>query len=584
MIRILLLSVLLGPSPFIVPPPNNTAASGVTAFGSGTCTGADSTLYDNNGGAVGCPKLTDVAPQGQMFRAQPAFPGGTQTAAISVWCGGQDETTVTIDDFSQCEDSTVTTTVVNSNDASTPVTLTESELGGNDWNAVTSNAVTATNLAAQLNDGNPDGVTATAVSNVVRIVLDPDTCIVTLARSVAACCTVSVGTAGVNSSRRTLDMNALPIVNVGAAGTDFSATGGLTTADGITISANGLNVTGASVFQTGMTLNSFLYFNMGTTAGDATQTGFIYNTSQTPDSGMLALNTDSRVFLIAEKPDAATDFAKAQQTNPTLCLQSADATTTTDRICLAHNQTDGVLSTDGGALSIAPATSITNVTGIMNFTGSTRINTNTIYGVANAANNDTDGGIGVLTTQTPDALSLMVPDALNKLLLIYDYGDRGTDFAMAAPANPTLCLQSSDQTSITDRICMTHDQTDGAISTASGDITIQPNGGDLTIAGIVSPPSLATITVDAATTFAITRNVHLLDCTGPETIATITGGLPGALLTLIATDAECTFTDTNDGGADTLDLDANITTADDMVIMLVRDATAWHQAAPEQAN
>lgn len=48
-----------------------------------------------------------------------------------------------------------------------------------------------------------------------------------------------------------LDMNANEIVNIGAAGTDFSGTGGLTTAAGIIASAGGISATGGITITTG---------------------------------------------------------------------------------------------------------------------------------------------------------------------------------------------------------------------------------------------------------------------------------------------------------------------------------------------
>lgn len=57
------------------------------------------------------------------------------------------------------------------------------------------------------------------------------------------------------------------------------------------------------------------------------------------------------------------------------------------------------------------------------------------------------------------------------------------------------------------------------------------------------PVSIQSVTVDGATTFAVTSNVVLLACTGAETINTITGGVSGMLLTLEHTDTECTIAD-----------------------------------------
>lgn len=180
---------------YIQPPSASTSSVGYEATGVGVCAGVDSALFDSNG-AVGCEKRTNIAPQGLLLRPQPGFPNNTTTAANLILAGGQDNSTITIDDYTLCEDDTVTITVINSNGTSTATVLTESELGGADWNAVTSNNQTATNLAAQLNDGTPDGVTATASSAVVSIVIDEDTASLVLAEFDGTCTTVAVGTRG----------------------------------------------------------------------------------------------------------------------------------------------------------------------------------------------------------------------------------------------------------------------------------------------------------------------------------------------------------------------------------------------------
>ena len=185
----LIASILLGPSPVIVPPPQGNSPSGVTAYGSGTCIGADSAVYDNNG-AQGCQKLTDVAPQGIMVRPQPAFAGGTQTAADTVICGGQDETTIAIDDYTLCGTDIVTVTVYDSNGSSTATVLTEAA----DWTAATSNAATCTSLATAV--AALSGVGATCSTATVRVTLDTGTGSVTLTEGDETCTTVSTGTRG----------------------------------------------------------------------------------------------------------------------------------------------------------------------------------------------------------------------------------------------------------------------------------------------------------------------------------------------------------------------------------------------------
>jgi len=56
----------------------------------------------------------------------------------------------------------------------------------------------------------------------------------------------------------------------------------------------------------------------------------------------------------------------------------------------------------------------------------------------------------------------------------------------------------------------------------------------------------STLTVDGATTVQITRDHHVLACTGPESINTITGGSQGMLLILQHTDTDCTLVDDDD--------------------------------------
>lgn len=62
-----------------------------------------------------------------------------------------------------------------------------------------------------------------------------------------------------------LDMNGFLILNIGAAGTDFTAGGGLTTALGITVTSGGITVTGDSTVTGDVTLNGELTITSTTT-------------------------------------------------------------------------------------------------------------------------------------------------------------------------------------------------------------------------------------------------------------------------------------------------------------------------------
>lgn len=79
--------------------------------------------------------------------------------------------------------------------------------------------------------------------------------------------------------------------------------------------------------------------------------GFRYSTAQTPDAPVMETGTAANLWIFAERADSNFDFAHAQQTNPTLFVHSANQSTT-QWLGLAHNATDGVISTGTGALSL----------------------------------------------------------------------------------------------------------------------------------------------------------------------------------------------------------------------------------------
>lgn len=166
--------------------------NGISITGVGTCSGADAVVYDNNG-VAGCQKLTDVAPQGVLFRPQPAFAAGAQSAAKAVIAGGQDETKCAIDGADpsvSCagDNDSITVTVIDSNGAIVATTLTE----GTAWTASASVATTCASLASAVDA--LAGVGATCTSPNVLITLDLTTAAVALAESTAGCTTVATGT------------------------------------------------------------------------------------------------------------------------------------------------------------------------------------------------------------------------------------------------------------------------------------------------------------------------------------------------------------------------------------------------------
>ena len=131
----------------------------------------------------------------------------------------------------------------------------------------------------------------------------------------------------------------------------------------------------------------------------------------------------------------------------------------------------------------------------------------------------------------------------------------------------------------------------GAISNVAANTSLNLND-NIQQTGITAQAA-ATITVEAVTTFVATRNVLTLECTGAESVATITrpSGVSGSgLLILHHGDTDCTLTDTDDGAADTIDLDevdvaaALNVGADDRTVMLSHDGTLWRQVGKIVTN
>jgi len=109
-------------------------------------------------------------------------------------------------------------------------------------------------------------------------------------------------------------------------------------------------------------------------------------------------------------------------------------------------------------------------------------------------------------------------------------------------------------------------------------------GGDITTSdGAVAAAveTVATLGV-GATTFAVDANVCIITGDGGgNTVATITGGVAGQLLTLIFVDGLVVISNNDGHGANTVDLDGanDFTSADDSVLQLVFDGTSWYKVS-----
>ncbi len=105
--------------------------------------------------------------------------------------------------------------------------------------------------------------------------------------------------------------------------------------------------------------------------------------------------------------------------------------------------------------------------------------------------------------------------------------------------------------------------------------------GLVTVTGKLTSTATTPATLAAsATTFAVTSNVATVTGDGGgNTVATITGGVSGMVLTLIFTDALITITDTAANTADTVNLSAAFTSSAADTMTLVHNGTKWFEVA-----
>jgi hypothetical protein len=155
----------------------------------------------------------------------------------------------------------------------------------------------------------------------------------------------------VDNNDLTLLPNGTGITVVGDAG---STSQGLATNDDLYI-AGQLEVDGTAFFDGLISCGTiFMGSSAEVSSGSAAYGAYVgRNTAQAQDSFALFTGSIANSLLVAEHADRNTDFGHAQQVNPTLFIQSADATTIAQWVSLAHDQTDGVLGCGAGDIKIS---------------------------------------------------------------------------------------------------------------------------------------------------------------------------------------------------------------------------------------
>lgn len=89
--------------------------------------------------------------------------------------------------------------------------------------------------------------------------------------------------------------------------------------------------------------SAFVAYNRSFQFGSSTDFHILLSTAQTPYVATLGVSTGSRMLIVCEQADRATNWGYSQRTDPTVIIQSADATTPAQRLELSHNQTNGII-------------------------------------------------------------------------------------------------------------------------------------------------------------------------------------------------------------------------------------------------
>jgi len=89
----------------------------------------------------------------------------------------------------------------------------------------------------------------------------------------------------------------------------------------------------------------------------------------------------------------------------------------------------------------------------------------------------------------------------------------------------------------------------------------------------------STLGLGVTTFAAVGEYMQITGDGAANTVATITAGATGQMLVLVFVDALVTITDTDAHTANTVDLSAAFTSADDTILVLIFDGTSWYEVS-----
>lgn len=239
-----------------------------------------------------------------------------------------------------------------------------------------------------------------------------------------------------------------------AAGTSH----GLNSEDDLQVTGE-FEVDGAAYFDATTLHNSThtMNDNADLAFGSSADVRLDFSTNQlTANSLVLGLDNVSQTLLIVEAADKDVDFGHAAEINPAVFVHSADATSILEYLKLQHDGTAGILESGSGSLILRAAGNIVTVEDNVQIALGTSSDSRFLYS----------------TLQTPDSLMMGVPGTTNALAIV-ETADVAFDFAHTLQVNPTVFFHSENQSTV-EWLGITHDQTDGLITTGAGGLMLTP--------------------------------------------------------------------------------------------------------------
>lgn len=206
-----------------------------------------------------------------------------------------------------------------------------------------------------------------------------------------------------NSNNESLSLNFESVAN----------TVGVTSSTGVTA----LTFSGFSLSASSFTGSMIMTDNVGLSMGSGTDARLEFDTTEGNDTLKLGLVCNSANssgnFIICESADINTDFGASQVINPTLRIQSADATSTADFIAFHHDQTDATVTWGTGLLQFTDPGSTKPLrlgSNTIGFYGVTPVAQSAAYSVSNVTTDRTYDANSYTTDELADVLGTLIAD------------------------------------------------------------------------------------------------------------------------------------------------------------------------------